>query len=675
MSVIVALALISPVVADDRNSPNRLAVSGLDIGPDSGSGDESDASVPEVSNSQATNAGVEDAPTSVWTVATESRGDISAIESTIADEADTTDVTATTEQATTSTATDSLELVATIDTTAVETATSVIDTDSVTDTLDCVAHGTERVVTDQADYPPGATVQMTGSGFAPRCVVRVEVTRPDGSVVRGDGSFTPGVDEVVTTATGTFSYAYRLNGIEGLYRIRVLGDGGVVLASTTFTDQLRSTPSDPRATFHEGNVVTCAGAGFPGRIQMGSPSNGNASDPNVSGTVAPNSGPIQPGQGQEVDVTITGVGVVIDAVVVKGGNGYNVYSNPQFLPPTLAPPQHYISPLNGPAGSSGQVPEISHWFVCYHLATPPPVGSLTVHKTVIAPDGIPVTPLPTGFTVLVNCNDGIHVNIPLTFGVGGGRAVTDQTITGIPVGSVCTVVEQDTGSFPPGSLVTYEPAEAPSPGVTIPGGPAGVSVTVTNDFSGIAVQTASLRIVKVVVATGPGVTLPASYTVHVSCERGTEVDVVLPGAGGEGTPIVTVKVGALCLVEEQTAALPPGWTVIYSVAGEPPTSEPPLFRVLTTETIEVTVINDPTGATTTTTTTPGSTTTTTPVATSTVPVPPTSGLSPGTGSGGSALPATGGETSMAVIAAGFLLLGTGLLAITRTTRRRRTRYG
>ena len=103
----------------------------------------------------------------------------------------------------------------------------------------------------------------------------------------------------------------------------------------------------------------------------------------MSGVVATNVGTVHPGQGEEVDVTITGgPGVVVDAVVVKGGNGHNIYSNPAVLPPTLGPPQHYISPFNG----GGNVPTISHWFVCYRLTTPPTPGSLTVAKAVIADD-------------------------------------------------------------------------------------------------------------------------------------------------------------------------------------------------------------------------------------------------------------------------------------------------
>ena len=176
--------------------------------------------------------------------------------------------------------------------------------------------------------------------------------------------------------------------------------------------------SDSRATFVPGNAVTCGGVGFPLSTQMGSPSNTNGSDANVSGTVATNAGTTQPGVGQEVNITITNPDVVIDAVVVKGGPAHNLYTNAAVLPPTLPAPQHYISPLNG----GGNVPNISHWFVCYHLTTPPPSGSLTVEKGVIPPDGIPVTPLPTSFSVLVNCNDGnpAHENVIISFGLASG---------------------------------------------------------------------------------------------------------------------------------------------------------------------------------------------------------------------------------------------------------------
>src|SRR5258707_717284 len=130
---------------------------------------------------------------------------------------------------------------------------------------------------------------------------------------------------------------------------------GFVLAGVAGAD----TASDSRATFHDAsNVTTCDGAGFGDSTQMGDDSNNSNADANVSGIVKANAGSVQPGQGDELDVTLLNAGVVIDAVVVKGGNGYNVYSDSDFLPPTLLADQHYISPLN----NGGNVPTISHWF-------------------------------------------------------------------------------------------------------------------------------------------------------------------------------------------------------------------------------------------------------------------------------------------------------------------------
>jgi hypothetical protein len=172
--------------------------------------------------------------------------------------------------------------------------------------------------------------------------------------------------------------------------IGMVGAALLLLPGVTSAHINEPSPSDPRATFVAGNVETCAEAGFPSAIRVAG-EEGSASDANVSGTVKTNAGSVQPGVGTELDVAITGANVVIDAVVVKGGNASNVYTNPAVLPPTLPPDQHYISPLN----AGGNVPDISHWFVCYHISTPAPNGSLTVLKAVIPPHGLPVTPLPT----------------------------------------------------------------------------------------------------------------------------------------------------------------------------------------------------------------------------------------------------------------------------------------
>jgi hypothetical protein len=361
-----------------------------------------------------------------------------------------------------------------------------------------------------------------------------------------------------------------------------------IAASALLRDLLRSSPSDPRATMVVGNVVTCAGAGFGGSTQMGSPTNASASDANVAGTVKTNAGSVQQGKGQEVDVAITGAGVVVDAVIVKGGPAYNVYSNAAVLPPALAPDQHYISPLNG--GSN--VPTISHWFVCYHLSTPPPVGSLTVTKIVIAPNGEPATPLPTSYSSIVNCNDGIpaHTNATVTFPGGGGEGT--PVLTGITNGSVCTVVEQNTGAFPSGTSVSYSPAGADSTGVTISGS-AAAQVAITNDFSAVAVQKGTVQLVKVLAPNPGNIPIPATFTTEVACDDGTDTTVTLPGGGGPGSPAVTPAIGSLCVLQESTEVLPPGWVVTYSVDGGPASLTLPKFPIPSSTPVTVTILNDP----------------------------------------------------------------------------------
>jgi hypothetical protein len=76
-----------------------------------------------------------------------------------------------------------------------------------------------------------------------------------------------------------------------------------------------------------GNVTTCDEAGFPDATQIESPSapgNGDTtSDGVISGTVLANAGPIDPGHGQVLNVTLLAPLKVakIEAVIVKGGVG------------------------------------------------------------------------------------------------------------------------------------------------------------------------------------------------------------------------------------------------------------------------------------------------------------------------------------------------------------------
>ena len=433
--------------------------------------------------------------------------------------------------------------------------------------------------------------------------------------------------------------AHFASGGSRLVAARVLAVALIVLGAVSllFSEAARAqtvtaplaAPSDSRATFVDGNVTTCSGAAFPDSVQMGSPSDTDASDPNVSGVVVPHAP-----EGEEVNVTLLNANVVVDAVIVKGGPAYNLYSNATFLPPVLLAPQHYISPFNG----GGNIPGISHWFVCYHLSTPPPpTGSISVSKIVIGPPGGRlVSPPPTSYSALVSCDNGDSVTV--TFGLGGGRGAPTPALTGLPLGTVCTVVEQNP---PTGSVVSYNPTGVDTTGVTITG-TSGVEVGITNDYSSDTVAVGTLQLEKVV-NNPDGVTLPGSFTAQVVCNDGvTNATVTLPASGGVGTPILHPLVNFACALEE--APVPTGWTVTYSVDGSPPTSTTPVIFPITsaTTTVTVTITNDAP----TTTTIVTAATTVPPTTTTTTTVPPTTTTEPTTTTTSTTEPTTTTSTTI-----------------------------
>ena len=85
--------------------------------------------------------------------------------------------------------------------------------------------------TDKADYQPEEIVHAGGANFLPGAYA-VPVLRPDGTIVKGDGSFAPGYDlALVPPGSLTFTYDYTLDGIVGRYELRAYAEGVPVPAN------------------------------------------------------------------------------------------------------------------------------------------------------------------------------------------------------------------------------------------------------------------------------------------------------------------------------------------------------------------------------------------------------------------------------------------------------------
>ncbi len=104
------------------------------------------------------------------------------------------------------------------------------------------ATGNESIVADQPEYTMGDTVKISGQGFEPNHLVKVQVIRVDGSIVTGNGSETPGSDIVTTDPYGTFTYFYLLDGgpvsaYNGILTVNAIDTfNSQVLATTSFKD-------------------------------------------------------------------------------------------------------------------------------------------------------------------------------------------------------------------------------------------------------------------------------------------------------------------------------------------------------------------------------------------------------------------------------------------------------
>ena len=142
----------------------------------------------------------------------------------------------------------------------------------------------------------------------------------------------------------------------------LVGAGAVFAALGLLVGPTATAITNPVA--HDGNGTTCAQVGFPGSVQYnGSIVTSVDVTALFTATVVGN---------KYVTISNIASGVVFQAVVLKGGNGYNVYNPP-------------VASMRSPLNNGGNVPDLSHWFAC--TTTVPVVTTTTapVVTTTTAP--------------------------------------------------------------------------------------------------------------------------------------------------------------------------------------------------------------------------------------------------------------------------------------------------
>lgn len=157
--------------------------------------------------------------------------------------------------------------------------------------------------------------------------------------------------------------------VAALVSIVVLVLGLSVVASAAQTDPPPDS-GDDRATSHSGNATDCDDIGVAGEvIAFWDPDEGKDTD-NVTFTRG------EPDKDQYLDILAVEDGFTVTGIVVKAGPGYNVYI-PGAKGLSDTPPWEG---LHAPLNKQGEIPEISHWFVCA-TKTPPSTTTTTTTTT------------------------------------------------------------------------------------------------------------------------------------------------------------------------------------------------------------------------------------------------------------------------------------------------------
>ena len=140
---------------------------------------------------------------------------------------------------------------------------------------------------------------------------------------------------------------------------------GAVLALSSLAVSQAGAIAVVNPTFHEGNATTCADVGLTGATLLeGSIHSGTYTTPLIDYTVTNH---------RYVTLTRVDPTVTVHAVVVKGGSHYYVYNPP-------------VSNMRSPFNDGDNIPELSHWFLCYGVKPADTTTTTVVDTTTTVED-------------------------------------------------------------------------------------------------------------------------------------------------------------------------------------------------------------------------------------------------------------------------------------------------
>ncbi|MDE3090186.1 MAG: hypothetical protein KGJ80_12455, partial [Chloroflexota bacterium] len=400
-----------------------------------------------------------------------------------------------------------------------------------------------RVVTDKSDYPLGATVQISGSGFQPGEIVQLQVLHIDGTPNTGDGHQPWSVTADTNGRFQTTWFVTLDDSAGSTFQLTATGLSFGLTAQTTFTDN----PHDGEGTMTVSPTSTTAGSTgnsftFSFRTTTASwPASSQVTVQIPAGWTAPQTS--SSSSAGFVNATAVGTGAVVSGTSVTGTGPWTVTVTFQT------------------GSSSGVGFDLTYGGGGNAVTAPTTAGTYTFATSSKGGSGGTLTPLIAGspsITVNAGALDHFAVTTPGTQTAGTAFAITTITAQDVNNNTVTsytgTVDITETGGGA-GGTVSPSQSSAFTAGVL-----SGQSVTLSKAGTGVTIT----------VTDHGGTKTGTSSTFTVNAGAFTKLQLLVPGetaapgtaSGQTGTPSAQTAGTAFTVTVNAVDA---NWNVVNTI--------------------------------------------------------------------------------------------------------------